>query len=67
MEGFFGSVFAVILGLDDLTLSLVIGGAIILFSVISSEIEIKKKKISRFNQKIKYNRRFYEEKILSYS
>lgn len=41
MEGFFGSVFAVILGIDILTATLVIGGAIILSSVILSEVDFK--------------------------
>ena len=45
MEGFFGSVFAVLLGIDKLTAALVIGGGIILTSVILSEVERKPKKI----------------------
>lgn len=40
LEGFFGSVFAVILGLDHLTATLVIGGAIILSSAILAEVDI---------------------------
>lgn len=41
MEGFFGSVFAVLLGIDALTANLVVGGAIILSSVILSEVDFK--------------------------
>lgn len=44
LEGFFGSVFAVILGIDQLTATLVIGGAIILSSAILSEVELPKRK-----------------------
>lgn len=43
MEGFFGSLFAVILGYDALTLNLFFGGIIIITSVIASEIDFKKK------------------------
>ncbi len=41
-EGLFGSIFAVLLGLDTLTASLVIGGSIIFISVITSEIDFKR-------------------------
>ncbi len=47
LEGFFGSVFAIILGIDKLTATIVIGGTIILSSVILSEVDFtgfKKKK-----------------------
>ncbi len=44
MEGFFGSVFAVLLGMDKLTVAIVVGGGIILSSVILSELEYKPKK-----------------------
>ncbi len=44
LEGFFGSVFAVLLGIDQLTATLVIGGAIILTSAILSEVELPKRK-----------------------
>ena len=46
-EGFFGSLFSVMLGMDVLTMSLVVGGTIILSSVALSEVNIsfKKKKI----------------------
>ncbi|MFI3172323.1 MAG: DMT family transporter [Eubacteriales bacterium] len=40
MEGLFGSVFAVILGMDQLTATLAIGGTIILSSAILSEVEL---------------------------
>lgn len=40
LEGFFGSVFAVLLGIDQLTATLVVGGAIILSSAILSEVEL---------------------------
>lgn len=43
MEGFFGSLFAVILGYDSLTTNLVIGGIIIISSVILSEVDLVKK------------------------
>ncbi len=47
MEGFFGSVFAVLLGIDELTAALIIGGTIILTSVIMSEIDMKKWKTKK--------------------
>lgn len=43
MEGLFGSLFSVIMGLDKATLTFVIGGAIILISVIAIQIEPKTK------------------------
>lgn len=39
MEGFFGSLFAIILGIDTLTTSVFIGGACIITSVILSEVD----------------------------
>ncbi|MFI3208257.1 MAG: DMT family transporter [Eubacteriales bacterium] len=46
LEGFFGSFFAVLLGIDSLSVTLVIGGAIIISSAILSEVEfpVRKKK-----------------------
>lgn len=44
LEGFFGSVFAVLLGIDQLTATLIIGGAIILSSAILSEVELPSRK-----------------------
>lgn len=41
MEGLFGSVFSVMLGIDMLTTNLVIGGTIILSAVILSEVDFK--------------------------
>lgn len=43
MEGLFGSIFSVILKIDTLTINLVIGGSIILLSVILSEVNINLK------------------------
>lgn len=43
-EGFFGSLFSVMLGIDMLTINLFFGGIIILGSVILSEIDFKSKK-----------------------
>ncbi len=43
-EGLFGSIFAVLLGIDTLTFKLVLGGTIILSSVILAEVDFKKKK-----------------------
>lgn len=43
MEGLFGSIFSVIMGLDKATVTFVIGGAIILISVIAIQIEPKAK------------------------
>lgn len=40
-EGFFGSLFAVLLGLDPLTAKLVVGGFVIITSVILSEVDFK--------------------------
>ncbi|MFI3227914.1 MAG: DMT family transporter [Clostridia bacterium] len=48
LEGFFGCVFSVILGIDALTSNLIIGGAIILTSVILAEVDFgffKKEKV----------------------
>ncbi len=45
MEGLFGSVFAVLLGIDTLTTTLIVGGGVILTSVILSEVEIKKRSV----------------------
>lgn len=42
-EGFFGSLFAVMLGYDDPTIRLILGGTIIIGSVILSEIDLSKK------------------------
>lgn len=39
-EGLFGSIFAVILGIDNLTIQLIIGGIVILSSVILAEVDI---------------------------
>lgn len=39
LEGFFGSVFSVMLGIDTLSSNLIIGGAIILASVILAEVD----------------------------
>ena len=39
LEGFFGSLFSVLLGLDKATPTFIIGGAIILLSVIAVQIE----------------------------
>ncbi|GMQ57408.1 DMT family transporter [Vallitalea sediminicola] len=48
MEGFFGTLFSVILSLEPLTVKIIIGGAIILSAVILTEIEIKPNhKVSR--------------------
>lgn len=41
MEGLFGSIFSVMLGIDMLTTNLVIGGTIILSAVILSEVDFK--------------------------
>lgn len=41
MEGLFGSVFSVMLGIDVLKINLVIGGSLILASVILSEVDIE--------------------------
>lgn len=41
MEGFFGTLFSVILSLEPLTVKIIIGGAIILSAVILTEIDIK--------------------------
>lgn len=43
LEGFFGSVFAIALGMDQLTLSIVVGGTIILSAAILSEVDFRKK------------------------
>ena len=50
MEGFFGSLSSVILGRDKATATFVIGGAIILMSVIAIQIESDdiKKLLKRF-------------------
>ncbi|MFI3257538.1 MAG: EamA family transporter, partial [Spirochaetales bacterium] len=44
MEGLFGSIFSVVLGLDILTMNLVVGGLIIITSVMLSEANIGFKK-----------------------
>lgn len=44
-EGFFGSLFSVILGLEGLTFNLVFGGTIVLVSVILIEVKWKGKKV----------------------
>ncbi len=44
LEGFFGSMFSIILGLDVIRTSVVIGGIIILTSVMLTEVDIKRKK-----------------------
>ena len=43
LEGFFGSLFSVLLGLDKATPTFIIGGAVILLSVIAVQIEPKDK------------------------
>jgi len=43
LEGFFGSLFSVLLGLDKATPTFIIGGAIILLSVIAVQIEPRAK------------------------
>jgi len=44
MEGFFGSLFSVLLGIEMLTSNLIIGGALVLISVILLEVKLKKKR-----------------------
>ncbi|GKX29289.1 transporter [Vallitalea longa] len=43
MEGFFGTLFSVILSLEPLTAKIIVGGAIILSAVILTEVDIKSK------------------------
>ena len=40
MEGLFGTLFSIVLGLESLTSSIIIGGLIILLSVILMEVDI---------------------------
>lgn len=50
MEGLFGSVFSVMLGIDTLTSNLAIGGTIILASVVLSEVDFSFMKKLQFNK-----------------
>ncbi len=43
LEGFFGSLFAIVLGLDSVTYRLILGGIIIITSVVLSEVDFSKK------------------------
>lgn len=50
MEGLFGSLFSLLLGFESFSLSLALGGGIILFSVILTELPFKNKGFDSFSQ-----------------
>ena len=46
-ESLFGTIFSVVLGYDKLTFNMVLGGIIILTSIIMTEVKLPKKKGKR--------------------
>jgi len=55
MEGFFGSLFSVVLGIEILTKNLIIGGTLVLTSVILVEVKLKKRKSTQLESRVDYN------------